>query len=280
MVHTTAGPGTVPRRALKREWLRLSPHEVCHPHVRRKRNPLPQQYANQPAFPIGGVDPQTGTTLQLLAWELRDSLVVLQAQTWNVPAILFSNGQNGPLFDFGAANNAGINKPYILANINSNSGLLPSPQSFLATHVTQIIRGDIYQADLLNLAYSTYYQFKAGDQLWIYAEGPGAEFPGAEAQIYNGAVGSYAGSLNGLGYPTSHVVKSLRSGLMQNGVEDPGYNISQNKNLQFVVDPTQFSFIASTVATGSWATLATGSHGTGVQMSVCLRGALARGMSG
>ena len=278
---THAGPGTTSR---KRQWTGLCEYEICRPRIRAKRNPVPQTYGGAQAFPANGVSfvNNQQVSLQLLAWELRDSFVVLQAQTWNVQAILFSNGQNGTLFAFGATGNNGPNKPYLLANVNSNNGLLPSPQSFLATHITQIIRGDIFQADLLNLAYSTYLQFKAGDQLWIYAEGYGAEFPTSEAQIQTGAVGAYAASLSGIGWPTGHVNKSLRSGLMDptTGTEDPGYNISQNKNMQFIYDPTQFSFIASTIASGGWSTKATGSDGTGMQISIALRGALARGMSG
>jgi hypothetical protein len=235
-------------------------------------------------FPFGAQATVNGATvvLQLLAWELRDTFTVLQAQTWNVAAQLFTNGQNGTLFSFGSTGNNGPNKPPMLANVNSNNGLLPSPQSFLATHIAQVIRGDIFQTDLLNLAYSTYVQFLAGDQLWVYAEGYGSEYPSSETQIYNGAVGSYAASLAGIGWPTNHVNKSLRSGLIDpsTGTEDPGYNIAQNKNFKMIYDPTQFSFIASTIASGGWATISTANHGTGMQISPCLRGVLARGMSG
>jgi hypothetical protein len=279
MNHEHAGPGTEPRR-----WTGLCEFEICRPRLRARKNPVPQTFGGAQQFPFAGVGfvNNQQVFLQLLAWELRDSFLVLQAQTWNTPANLFTNGQNGTLFSFGSTGNNGPNKPYLLANINSNNGLLPSPQSFLSTHITQIIRGDVYQADLLNLAYSTYLQFKAGDQLWIYAEGYGAEYPNSETQIQSQAVGSYAASLAGLGWPTGHVNKSLRSGLIDpsTNTEDPGYNIAQNKNMQFIYDPTQFSFNASTIASGGWPTIATASHGTGMQISICLRGALARGMSG
>jgi len=279
METTHAGPGTK-----RRQWTGLCEFEICRPRIRAKRNPVPQAYGSGQTFPFGAVGYVNNqqVQLQLLAWELRDSFTVLQAQTWNVVAQLFTNGVNGTLFSFGSAGNNGPNKPLLLANVNSNNGLLPSPQSFLATHIIQIIRGDIFQADLLNLAYSTYVQFQAGDQLWVYAEGYGAEYPTGEAQIQNGASGSYAASLAGLGWPTNHVNKSLRSGLIDptTNSEDPGYNIAQNKNFKALYDPTQFSFAASTIASGGWATTATASHGTGMQISFCVRGALARGMAG
>jgi len=276
MLTNHAGPGVKCR-----EYTRLSPFEVCRPLTRAKRNPVPANYAGNPGFPTNGVSAINGSNvlLQLLAWELRDTGVVLQAQTWNAPAELFSNGTGGALYEFGGAGNQGPGKPKMLANINQNNGLLPSPQSFLATHINVIIRGDIFQADLLNLAYATYMQFYAGDQDSVYAEGLGAEFPGGEAQVFNGAVGTYAGSLAGIGWPTPHVNKSLRSGLNDptTGFPDAGYNIGQQKNFRFVIDPRPFSFIASVVATGAgWPTTATASGGKGLQFSAVLRGVLAR----
>ena len=284
---TRKGPG-------QRVWHPISEYEVGRPRLRPRKNPVPANYGNAPMFPFSGqgvgVDGQA-VMLQMLAWQLRDSYVVLASQTWNVVSTLFTTGTGGNLFEFGATSNQGPAKPKLLANVNSNSGLLPSPQSFLATHITQIVRPDVYVSDLLNLLYSTYYRFYAGDQDWTYLEGYGSRVPSAQNQIKVGYIGStYTGTVLGVGWDTVHNAVSLRSGLMDPSLgidasgrpvsEDMGYNIAQNKQFKFDLDPTQFSFIANTVAQGSWATKATASGGTGIQGSIVLEGVLARSQAG
>jgi hypothetical protein len=225
--------------------------------------------------------PFQNVSLQLLAWNLRDSDVILADKLWNAIRQLFTTGQNGALTPFGGTTS--FSKPVLLANIQSNNGLLPSPQSFLVSHLRQILRADVTGQDLLNLLYSTYYQFVAGDQNWVYFEGPGAVLPSGATMPYVGVNGStYTGanSIQGVGWPTTHNVASIRTGLFDPsiGAEDQGYNIAQNKQFRFNLDPTQFSFIADTVAQGGWSTQNTG--GTGIQISIELCGVLARGMNG
>ena len=276
----SAGPG--------RSWNRVSEYEVGRPKLRFKRNPVPAAAIagtnpdGSPAmFPYPQNSQTYNATLQLLAWNLRDTYVILANKTWNAVIQLFTTGQNGALSTFGAATQ--INKPVMLANVQSNNGLLPSPQSFLVTHLRRILRSDIGNADLTNLMYSTYLQFVAGDQNWVYFEGPSGVLPGGAVQPNSPYVGTtYAGanSINGVGWPTVHNVASIKSNLYDPtiGAEDMGYNISQNKQFRVNFDPTQFSFIADTVAQGGWAT--TNAGGTGIQDSTELCGVLARSMNG
>lgn len=280
--HRTAGPGP-----LARLWNRVTEFEVGRPRLRARKNPVPASSGTgvnadgtPNVFPFPGTTFQNAT-LQLLAWNLRDTYIVLADKLWNAVTQLFTTGQNGALTPFGGT--TAFNKPLILANVQSNNGLLPSPQSFLVSHLRQILRSDIANQDLQNLLYSTYYQFVAGDQNWVYFEGPGAVLPSGATQPYVGYTGSTQGGVNsisGVGWPTTHNVASVRSGLYDPtiGGEDMGYNIAQNKQFRFNLDPTQFSFIADTVAQGGWTTQNTG--GTGIQLSIELCGVLARGMNG
>lgn len=265
---TNAGPS-------HRAWRRLSEFEVGHPHFRPKRNPVPPNAAFPTAAP-GGI------ALQMLAWNLRDTAIVLANKTWNTPYVLFTIGGNSQFTPFGAS--SAINKTPILTNIASATGLLPSPQSFLATHIRQIIRADIYQADLLNLLYSTYYSFQASDQNLLYFEGPGAVCPSGNTSPFVGNTGSvYTGTILGAGWPVNTNVASLRSGLVDptTGKPDMGYAITENKQFKFILDPTQTTFIADATGSGGWTTTATGSTGgTGIEVGVELQGVLARSLAG
>jgi hypothetical protein len=270
----SAGPGL-------RQWNRVSEYEVGRPKLRAKRNPVPATAGSGVTFPFGMVDPTTNATLQLLAWNLRDSDIILPNKSFNVIRQLFTTGQNGALTPFGST--TPFNKPIILANIQSNNGLLPSPQSFLVSHLRQIIRSDIQLSDLINLAYSTYYQFVAGDQNWVYFEGPGSVLPSGATTPFPTVVGSTftaTDSNAGMGWPTTHNVASVRSGLFDPTInaEDQGYNIAQNKQFRFLLDPTQFNFTSATVVQGYWNTV--NNEGTGIQLSIELCGVLARGMNG
>lgn len=278
----SAGPGP-----LRREWNRVTEYEVGRPRLRAKRNPVPsssgtgiQADGTPNIFPFPGT-PFQNFTLQLLAWNLRDSDVILPNKSFNAIRQLFTTGQNGALTPFGST--TPFNKPIILSNIQSNNGLLPSPQSFLVQHLRQILNSQICIADLYGMMSATYYQFVAGDQNWVYFEGPGAVLPSGATQVNAPYVGSNQGGVNsisGVGWPTTHNVASLRSGLFDPsiGAEDMGYNIAQNKQFRFNLDPTQFSFIGGTVAQGAWSTVNTG--GNGVLISIELCGVLARGMNG
>ena len=151
------------------------------------------------------------------------------------------------------------------------------------SHLRQILRGDICISDITKLMYSTYYQFVAGDQNWVYFEGPGATLPSGSTQINAPYVGSNPGGVNsisGVGWATTHNVASIRSGLFDPtiGAEDMGYNIAQNKQFRFNIDPTQFDFTADTIVQGGYSVANTG--GNGMQISIELCGVLARGMNG
>jgi hypothetical protein len=270
----SAGPGL-------RVWNRVSEYEVGRPKLRAKKNPVPAASGTASTFPFNMIDPVTNVTLQLLAWNLRDTDIILANKGFNVIRQLFTTGQNGALAPFGST--TPFNKPIMLSNVQSNNGLLPSPQSFLVTHLRQIVRSDIQLADLINLCYSTYYQFVAGDQNWVYFEGPGAVLPSGATTPFPTVAGTTYNTNNsnaGVGWPTTHNVASVKSGLYDPTIqaEDQGYNIAQNKQFRFMLDPTQFSFISNTVVQGYWNTV--NNNGTGIQISIELCGVLARGMNG
>lgn len=277
-----AGPGLH-----RREWNRVSEFEVGRPKLRAKKNPVPAGSGTgldangQPlVFPFP-TQTSYNASLQLLAWNLRDSDVVLANKTFNTLRQLFTTGQNGAFTPFGGT--TAYNKPILLANIQSNNGLLPSPQSFLVSHLRQIIRCDICIADITKLMYSTYYQFVAGDQNWVYFEGPGASLPSESTQLNAAYVGSNQGgvdSISGVGWAARHTVASVRSGLFDPtiGSEDMGYNIAQNKQFRFNIDPTQWDFTHDTITQGGYSVANT--NGNGMQISIELCGVLARGMNG
>lgn len=269
-----AGPGQ------HRSWNPISEFEVGRPKLRARKNPVPQNWGNNPGFPMPGT-PMENAALQLLAWNLRDGDVILPGKTWNQPRSLFTQGLGSPFTPFGGT--TAVPKPQIQTNINSATGLLPSPQSFLLSHLRTIVRGDIFQPDFLNLLYSTYYQFQACDVNLQYFEGPGAVLPSGSTGIFAaGASATAPGTTYASGWPVAHNVASIRTGLIDPsiGSEDMGYNISENKQFKFILDPTQQSFIAGVLAQGSWATTATGASGTGVQVWVELCGVLSRSTAG
>jgi hypothetical protein len=270
-----AGPGLQ-----RREWNRVSEYEVGRPKLRARKNPVPASSGSGSVFPFPGT-PFQDVNLQLLAWNLRDTLVVLANKTFNAIQQLFTTGQNGALSAFGSA--TAYNKPILLANIQSNNGLLPSPQSFLVSHLRQIVRADICVADIMKLGYSTYYSFVAGDQNWVYFEGAGAALPTAGTGPVSSYTGSNQGGVNStttMGWPTMHNVASLRSGLMDPtiGAEDQGYNIAQNKQFRFNIDPTQWDFTSGTVTIGGYSVANAGGNGMQIMIELC--GVLARGMNG
>jgi hypothetical protein len=270
-----AGPGLQ-----KREWNRVSEYEVGRPRLRARKNPIPADSGSGAVFPFPNT-PYQNATLQLLAWNLRDTDVVLANKTFNTIRQLFTTGQNGSFTPFGGT--TAYNKPSLLANIQSNNGLLPSPQSFLVSHLRQIVRADICIADIMKLCYSTYYSFVAGDQNWVYFEGPGAVLPTAGTGPVSSYTGSNQGNVNAtstIGWPVTHNVASLRSGLIDPtiGAEDQGYNIAQNKQFRFNIDPTQWDFTSGSITIGGYTVANTG--GNGMQISIELCGVLARGMNG
>jgi hypothetical protein len=237
-----------------------------------------------PKFPMpGSPEFDANASLQLLAWNLRDGDIILAGKTWNQTRILFTQGQNSPFTPFGGT--TAFPKPLIQTNISSSTGLLPSPQSFLLSHLRTIVNGTIFWEDFTRLLFSTYYQFLACDVNLPYFEGPGSVLPsGATQANATGSLATAPGQAWGTGWATVHNVASLRTGLIdpEIGSEDMGYNISENKQFKFTMDPTQLDFIttASTVAQGSWPTTATSSAGTGIQVWVELCGVLARSTAG
>ena len=287
----SAGPGS------RRNWVRLTEHQIGRPVFRARKNPTSSatlangQGTNSPQyFPYAGIGDK-GENLEIVAWSLRDSIIALAGHAWNTLTYLFTSGQNTALQPIGATTS--FNKPDLLCNINSNTGQLANPQSFLVTRIQQIIRGDVYQADLLNIAYSTLYQFLCGDLNRPYIDEPGAKVPCGAAGLYVGSNGSGANlPVNGIaqiGWPVMHNELSTQTGLLDpsladaanpNGKPDMGIVINQGRQFKFTLDPTQFSFIGGTVSQGSWSTIAAGSGGTGFQLSIELVGNLARSLAG
>lgn len=292
MKHLTlkdAGPGS------RRNWIRYTEHQVGRPAFRWKKNPATSgaMVGNSPqTFPYGGIA-ASGENLEIVAWSLRDSVIALAGagHLWNTIIYLFTSGQNTALVPIGAT--TPFNKPDLLCNINSNTGQLANPQSFLVTRIQQIIRGDVYQADLLNIAHSTEYQFLCGDLNRPYIDEPGAKIPCGAAGIFVGSNGSGGNiPVNGIaqiGWPVIHNELSTQTGLLDpsladasnpNGKPDMGIVINQGRQFKFTLDPTQFSFIGGTVAQGGWTTTAAASGGTGFQLSLELVGNLARSLAG
>jgi hypothetical protein len=291
----SAGPGS------QRNWNRRNEHFVGHPEFRAKRNPASSANLATPAAP-GSASPQffpyagvgaNGESLEIVAWSLRDSLIALASTGifLNSLQYLFTSGQNTAYQPLGATSS--FNKPDLLCNINSNTGQLAYPQSFLVGHVKQLIREDIYIKDMLNLANSTLYQFLCGDLNRPYLDEPGKKIPTGEAAIQvqypgSGANLPTAGN-SSMGWATVHNAWAASTGLLDpsladagfpNGKPDMGIVINQGRQFKFTIDPTQFSFIAATVAQGGWTTTAAASGGTGIQLSIELVGCLARSLAG
>jgi hypothetical protein len=288
-----AGPGS------RRNWTRLNEHQVGRPVFRAKKNPTSsatlangQGTASPQYFPYAGIG-ASGENLEIVAWSLRDSIIALAAagKVWNTLTYLFTSGQNTPLLPIGGT--TAFNKPDLLCNINSNTGQLANPQSFLVTRIQQIIRNDVYQQDLLNIAFSTLYQFLCGDLNRPYMDEPGAKVPCGAAGIFVGSNGSGSNiPLTGIaqiGWPVIHNELSMQTGLLDpsladaanpNGKPDMGIVINQGRQFKFTLDPTQFAFNGATPTQGSWTTIAAASGGTGFQLSIELVGNLARSLAG
>ena len=288
LVLETAGPGS------QRLWNRLSEHEVGRPTFRAKRNPVQAQSGVQPQFPYscmaydGGGQAQS---LEIVAWALRDGMEILQAKVWGAITYLFTAGQNQPYTPIGGTTS--YQKPDIQCNINSNTGQLANPQSFLCERIQQMWRGDASILDILNLAYSTLFQFQCGDNNRVYLDDPGCKVPGGATGIYVGYAGSGANlavnPLTSMGWPLAHSGWSMQTGLLDPsladtanpaGKPDMGVILNQGRQFRFTLDPTQLSFIASTVAQTSWTTTATAAGGTGIQLWIELVGNLARSLAG
>src|SRR5208282_5662250 len=97
-----AGPGP------QRHFHRITEHELGHPSLLARKNPVAPAGATgtmSQGFPYGGVGVIGNQTVQLelLAWALRDSIVVLAAKTFNAIQILFTSGQGQPYTPFGGA---------------------------------------------------------------------------------------------------------------------------------------------------------------------------------
>ena len=292
----SAGPGSQ-----RRNWTRRNEHFVGHPEFRAKRNPASSQNLATPASP-GAASPQyfpyagvgnNGESLEIVAWSLRDTWLALASTGifLNSLIYLFVSGQNTPLQPIGATSS--FNKPDLLCNINSNTGQLANPQSFLVGHIKQIVRGDIFQADMLNLAHATLYQFLCGDLNRPYLDEPGVKIPTGEAAIQVQYPGSGANlptkSISSMGWATVHNGWSASTNLLDpsladasypNGKPDMGIVINQGRQFKFTVDPTQFSFINATVAQGGWTTTTAAAGGQGIQDSIELIGCLARSLAG
>jgi hypothetical protein len=272
----SAGPGP-------RQWNRLTEAEVGRPHFRAKKNPITASGQTVNYFPVDAVA-ANGEALELVAWALRDTVMALVSKQLTTPLKLFVSGSGAAYTPFGGT--TAFNKPELYANVASQTGLLPNPQSFLVSHMRQIIRGDIFVGDLMLLAYNTLYSLQCGDMSRIYFEEPGAILPSAQSGLFIQQLGSlnpFTGSVSSIGWPTAHNVASLQTGLKDpslNGAPDMGVVINQGRQFVFIIDPTQGYFNGSVFTGAGWSTVAAASGGTGLSIMIELCGVLARSLAG
>ena len=272
---------TIRKPGPESRWVRLTEHEVGRPHFRPKRNPVtPAGTASASGaimpFPYQAVT-SDGQSLELVRWSLRDifsALVatVLQAQQ------LFVVGNGQPFTPQGGT--TAKNKTFLEANIQTQNGVLPNPQSFLVSSIRQIIRASIAVIDMVNWMYSTLGQLQCGDLNRIYFQAAMAEVTSAQTVPFVGAVGSvYTGALLGAGWPTVHNQYSMSTGLMDPniGAIDQGVVINQGRQFNFLIDPTQDALLY----TAGWTTQnGTNQAGSGLEIEIVLDGVLARSLAG
>jgi len=269
-IQPSVGPGS-------RRWVRLSEHQVGRPHFRPTKNPAVQQStANAGMFPYTS-SPQI---LELVAWALRDTFIALASTGIQLVQFqLFTVGRGQAFTPQGAA--AATVKNNFHTNVQLQNGGLPNPQSMLVSSVQQVLRGNIFYADMLNLMYATQAQLLCGDMQRPYLDAIFGEIPAAQAGIQVGFVTAgdiTHGSIMSPGWQTVHNVYSLQTGLQDPSIGGPdlGVVINEGRSFSFVLDPT----LNSTVVANGWTTTTAANQGTGIQGWILLKGVLARSLAG
>lgn len=270
----------------RKERVQLLPEEVLFPKYRAHRqNPVPSVPGAQTVQPTWAQN-QMLAGLELIQFDLYDSVLSPTVATPQPIVNLFTIGLNQSILPIGAA--APINKTLAHTNFDSTNRQLPAPQSLLVCSLRQALKGGngldgICFRDANNIQFSTIGSFWAGSTKRSYFQGMMGDIPCAQNQLNIGTfdtTGALTGTSMGFGYPAVWNKYSLQTGLIDpsTGQPDQGVVLNQARTFYFNWDPTQ----SITDAASPWATAAAGGATAGVGFFdfLFLCGILAREIAG